>query len=156
MAKRTSLADRMKKGLDITETLNKKGQGADIFFENTEVNVSDSNINNTDNNTNNDSSINKTINDINNNSSNVNKDRNISNDNKGNIKGNNDGNIADNANITVVLKRPPQKEKVKRVSYYLKISTIKFIEDLAKQRGTGISETLQDLMDELQGKIKIE
>jgi hypothetical protein len=101
----------------------------------------------------NNSSGNSNDDDSNNNNNNS---ENVSNINNRNNEGIKNGNITDNANVTVILKKPPQKAKIKRVSYYLKISTIKFIEDLAKQRGTGISETLQDLMDELQGKIKIE
>lgn len=56
----------------------------------------------------------------------------------------------------IALKKNPKKERVKRVSYYLKLSTINKIEQLSIKSGMGISEFLQHLLDETLENIIIE
>lgn len=74
--------------------------------------------------------------------------RNVSSDINGNMVGNKDNSI--------IISKSIDNVKPKRTSYYLNVSTIRTIEQLAKQSNKGISEFLQDLLNATLPNVKIE
>ncbi len=139
--KKANLNDRLTK---YTENLIGRNENIDSDVSTTNYNNSKENISgnisgNIDSNNNTIINVDK-INDINNNNYNANTI---------------DDNSARNIDNTIVINKTVEPEKSKRVSYYLKVSTIKTIEQLAKKSNKGISAFLQELLDSILNNIEI-
>jgi len=72
-----------------------------------------------------------------------------------NVSNNNNGNMGGNKSNSIVINKTVNKDKPRRVSYYLNVSTIKDVERLAKQSNKGISHFLQELLDTILDNIEI-
>jgi len=110
-------------------------------------------------------------NDSNNNDINISNNNNVSVDNDINNSENNNvsGNVSDNdsenvsvnrnnsgnVSVNIVINKQVRNEEPKRVSYYLKPSTIEKIAELARQADMGISQFLQNILDDALSKVEI-
>jgi hypothetical protein len=72
-----------------------------------------------------------------------------------NISIDNNGNISRNISSVIVVNKPIKEEELKRVSYYLKPSTIKKIAKLAAKTDMKISPWFQKFLEENLDKIEI-
>lgn len=86
----------------------------------------------------------------------INENISVDKNNSDDISRNNDNDVSGNISGNIVIKKAQDKVKIKRVSYYLKPTTIKKIEQLAKVADMGISEFLQTILDAALEQVKIE
>ncbi|AEB77587.1 hypothetical protein ADU80_11410 [Clostridium botulinum] len=69
-----------------------------------------------------------------------------------------DGSVSDNENIGInkfVIKKAEKKEMPKRITYYLKPSTIQKIDKLSKKAGMGKSEFVQKILEDVLENLEI-
>ncbi|KOC32909.1 hypothetical protein [Clostridium botulinum] len=70
-----------------------------------------------------------------------------------------DGSVSDNENIGInkfVIKKAEKKEMPKRITYYLKPSTIQKIDKLSKKAGMGKSEFVQKILEDVLENLEIQ
>jgi hypothetical protein len=87
---------------------------------------------------------------------NVNKDTNVS-ENSTDVNKNIDTYVNVNKSVNIIInKKPEDIDDIIRQTYYLRMSTIKRIKQLAKVADMGVSEFLQTVLDNVLDNISIE